>query len=98
MISLKKNKNNFTVKNRFFVYNVIKKYFLIPIKEGLYGFLAVIAVVIVAKILSFLFGVNSHFNLDQSDMMLSFMGFFFRSLIYLLNIFNPKKEIIERTM
>ena len=66
----------------------LKKYIVRPIKAGLYGFTLVFIVIISVKLLSFLLGINEVFNLDLIDVMLSSVGFFFMSLIYILKNFH----------
>ena len=69
-------------KSPFFI--GLKKYFILPIKAGLYGFTLVFAGILLVKLLSFLLGINEVFNLDLMDVILSSVGFFFMFLIYIL--------------
>jgi hypothetical protein len=48
----------------------------------------VFSVILVLKLLSFLFGINEAFNLDLMDVMLSSVGFFLMFLIYVLKNFH----------
>jgi hypothetical protein len=66
----------------------LKKYLIFPIRAGLYGFTLVFSVILVLKLLSFLFGINEAFNLDLMDVMLSSVGFFLMFLIYVLKNFH----------
>jgi hypothetical protein len=80
------NKNIIDTKTQFF--NVLKKYIILPVKEGLYGFTLVFTVILLVKLLSFLLGINENFNFDLMDIMLASMGFFFMLLIYFLKKLN----------
>jgi hypothetical protein len=62
----------------------IKKYVLLPVKAGLYGFTLVFSVLVLLKLLSHLFGISEVLNLDLMDVMLSSVGFFFMFLLYIL--------------
>jgi hypothetical protein len=66
----------------------LKKYLFLPIRAGLYGFTLVFSVILILKLLSFLFGINEAFNLDLMDVMLSSVGFFLMFLIYVLKNFH----------
>jgi hypothetical protein len=66
----------------------LKKYLFFPIRAGLYGFTLVFSVILILKLLSFLFGINEAFNLDLMDVMLSSVGFFLMFLIYVLKNFH----------
>ena len=69
-------------KSQFYI--GLKKYVLLPIKEGLYGFTLVFSVLLFLKLLTFIFGINKVLNLDLMDVILSSVGFFFMFLIYIL--------------
>lgn len=84
MTSISKNNSEHAVERKLNVYASIKKYFLLPLKEGLYGFILVLAVILFVKLLSFLLGINESFNFDIMDILLSSVGFFFMFLIYFL--------------
>lgn len=84
MNSIPKNNNESIVENKPQLYLMLKKYFFLPLKEGLFGFALVFAVILLVKLLSFLLGVNETFNFDLMDVMLSSVGFFFMFLIYFL--------------
>jgi hypothetical protein len=84
MNSIPNNSNETIVKNKTQIYVLLKKYFILPLKEGLYGFALVFAVILFVKLLSFLLGINEVFNFDLMDIMLSSVGFFFMFLIYFL--------------
>jgi hypothetical protein len=66
----------------------LRKYIILPIKAGFYGFTLVFSVILFVKLLSFLLGINDVFNLDLMDVILAFVGFFFMFLIYLLKNFH----------
>jgi hypothetical protein len=66
----------------------LRKYIILPIKAGFYGFTLVFSVILFVKLLSFLLGINDVFNLDLMDVILAFVGFFFMFLIYLLKNFQ----------
>ncbi len=84
MNSIQKHNNENIVESKPQLYIILKKYFILPLKEGLYGFTLVFAVILLVKLLSFLLGVNETFNFDLMDVMLSSVGFFFMFLIYFL--------------
>ncbi|NWF90428.1 MAG: hypothetical protein HXY50_13325 [Ignavibacteriaceae bacterium] len=65
-----------------------KKFFIFPLKAGLQGFVLVLSVILIVKLLSFLLGINELFSLDLMDIMLSSMGFVFMSLIHILKNIN----------
>lgn len=73
-------------KSQFFI--SLKKYLLFPIKAGFYGFALVFSIILLLKLLSFIFGINDVFNLDLMDVMLSSVGFFLMFLIYVLKNFH----------
>jgi hypothetical protein len=84
MNTLPKNNNNSVVENKSQLFFVLKKYVILPLKEGLYGFIMVFAVIVLVKLLSFLLGINESFNFDLMDVLLSAVGFFFMFLVYFL--------------
>lgn len=68
--------------------NYLKKYVLLPLQSGFYGFVLVFVVILSVKLLSFGLGTNDGFSLDLMDIMLASVGFFFMFLIYLLKNFH----------
>lgn len=72
-------------KSEFFI--SLKKYLLFPIGAGFYGFALVSSVILMLKLLSFLWGFKEAFNLDLMDLMLSSLGFFLMFLIDILKRF-----------
>lgn len=84
MNSIPKNNNSRVVENKSQLFQLLKKYVLLPLKEGLYGFIIVFAVIAMVKLLSFLLGINDSFNFDLMDVLLSAVGFFFLFLVYFL--------------
>lgn len=83
-----KNNGENVFDNKQSIYNLLKKYIFFPIKEGLYGFSIVFAVILLVKLLSFLLGLNESFNFDLMDILLSSVGFFFMFLVYFLKKLN----------
>jgi hypothetical protein len=68
--------------------NNLKRYLLLPLQSGFYGFVLVFVVILLVKLLSFGFGANDGLSLDLMDIMLASVGFFFMFLIYLLKNFH----------
>jgi hypothetical protein len=66
----------------------LKKYFLLPIESGLYGFYMVFAVLLFLKLATYIFGFNDTFQLELIDFMLSLVGFFLMFLVDLLKKLN----------
>ena len=85
-ISTVHNEKMVESKSQFLL--ALKRFIIIPIKAGLYGFSLVFFVIVVIKLLSFVIGTNEVFNLDVLDVMLSSLGFFFMFLIYILKNFH----------
>lgn len=79
-----KNNGGNLIENKRRIYSMLKKYFFYPLKDGLYGFSLVFAVIFFVKLLSFLLGLNESFNFDLMDVLLSSVGFFFMFLVYFL--------------
>ncbi len=84
MNSIPENNNSGVVENKSQLFYLLKKYVLLPLKEGLYGFLIVFGVIVLVKLLSFLLGINESFSFDLMDVLLSAVGFFFMFLVYFL--------------
>lgn len=75
------------IKGKSFL-EFLKKFLYIPIKGGSTGFVLVLSVIILIKLLSFMVGINAVFQVDFMDVMLSSVGFFFMFLIYILKNFH----------
>lgn len=88
MDSIPKNNTENLIRSDGRFFNILKKYFIFPLREGFYGFFLVFAVILFVKLLSFLLNINESFDLDFMDVMLSFVGFFFMFLIYFLKKIN----------
>jgi hypothetical protein len=88
MNSIPKTENNKIVEVKPQLSMSLRKYILLPLKAGFYGFALVFSVILFVKLLSYLFGINDVFNLDLMDVILAFVGFFFMFLIYLLKNFH----------
>lgn len=88
MSSIPTFKNNEFIDDKSQFILGLKRYIVRPIKAGIYGFTLVFIVIISVKFLSFWLGINEVFNLDLIDVMLSSVGFFFMSLVYILKNFH----------
>jgi hypothetical protein len=88
MNSIPKIENGKIVESRPQLSMSLRKYILLPLKAGFYGFTLVFSVILFVKLLSFLLGINDVFNLDLMDVILASVGFFFMFLIYLLKNFH----------
>ena len=84
MNSIPKTESDNLIESKSQFLSIIKKYVLLPIKAGLYGFTLVFSVLLLLKLLSHLFGISEVLNLDLMDVILSSVGFFFMFLIYIL--------------
>lgn len=87
MSELTQQQQNHPLKaaDSFFV--SIKKYFLIPIQSGLFGFAAFFTTVIIAKYFGSFFQ-SFEFAIDIEDVYLSSLGFFLVFLIKILENFK----------
>ena len=88
MDSINKMEGDKMVESKSQLVMGLRKYIILPIKAGFYGFTLVFSVILFVKLLSFLLGINDVFNLDLMDVILAFVGFFFMFLIYLLKNFQ----------
>ena len=88
MNSIPNTENEKIVESKSQLSMGLKKYVMLPLKAGLYGFTLVFTVILLVKLLSFLLGINEVFNLDIMDVMLSSVGFFLLFLIYILKNFH----------
>jgi len=88
MNSISSTNDKKVVENKPLFIIGLKKYLIFPMRAGFYGFALVFSVILLLKLLSFLFGINEVFNLDIMDVMLSSVGFFLLFLIYILKNFH----------
>ncbi|HKI76928.1 MAG TPA: hypothetical protein VKA26_00115 [Ignavibacteriaceae bacterium] len=63
--------------------NILNNFLLKPSIYGLYGFSIFFSVIVIVKTAGFLVGTYSGFNVDYSDLDLSFIGF---SLLFMVGI------------
>lgn len=76
--------NNFKKIGGNSVLELLSDYILKPAASGLYGFAAFFLIIVISKFLGSLIGTVKGFQVDISDISLSFLGFFFIFLITLL--------------
>jgi len=84
METIPKNREDNLVENKPQIMEVIKKYIILPLREGIYGFALVFAVILMVKLLSYVLNINETFELDFMDVLLALVGFLFMFLIYFL--------------
>lgn len=63
-----------------------------PAASGLYGFAVFLVIIIISKFLGHLIGSTGSFQVDISDVNLSFLGFFFLFLIRLLKNIQKRRS------
>lgn len=84
MESIPKNSEENIMDSKPQIFEVIKRYIILPFKEGIYGFALVFSVILMVKLLSYVLNINETFELDFMDVLLSLVGFLFMFLIYFL--------------
>ncbi len=76
--------NNINKIGRNNILGLLSDYLLKPAASGLYGFAAFFIIIVISKFFGSLIGSIHGFQVDISDVDLSFLGFFFIFLITLL--------------
>ncbi len=69
-------------------HSFIRDFIFLPVRSGLFGFLAFFAILTAAKFLGYLIGSVSMFKIDIEDVGLSFLGFVLVFLIRILENFK----------
>jgi hypothetical protein len=70
---------------------IMFQFILKPAASGLYGFASFFLIIIISKYFVTFIGTTNSFNVDITDLQLSFLGFFFVFLInFLKNLQNYK--------
>jgi uncharacterized membrane protein len=67
-------------------------YFFNPFKRGLFGFLAILLILILSKSVSVFFELRSSLALDIWDILLAAAGSFFQISIYFLKRYSSKRD------
>jgi hypothetical protein len=67
---------------------LMKKYFFIPIKAGIFGFIGFFVILSATKYLGYLIGTQSNFSIMMDDVLLSSIGFLLAFLIKILGNFK----------
>jgi len=68
----------------------MKRYFFIPTKAGIFGFITFFAILSVTKYLSYLIGTQLNFDIMIDDVLLSSIGFL---LAFLIKILENLKQV-----
>jgi len=71
---------------------ILFQFILKPSASGLYGFASFFLIIVTSKYLGTLIGTMSSFNVDITDVQLSFLGFFFVFLINFLKSMQNYKS------
>jgi hypothetical protein len=71
-------------------YPTIKKFIIIPLTGGFFGYFTFLLVIVLTKYLGYLIGIRNSFYIDKADILLSLIGFF---LIFVVRL---SEKIITR--
>jgi hypothetical protein len=98
MDSLSKLKYENRDRRLFRVANSFVRYFLRPLREGLYGFSFILAIIFFVKWISSPIDAGGTFMVDIIDIKLSLTGFFLLFVLCVLDNLNTKNNMVDNSL